>query len=152
MDIIMKADIPMEKKIIFNEIRLHLQLMTAVDLVILGSGSTILPYISNGVNHRKSSLEWPNTKPFPSKWLKTWRSLLSTFIQPRLHSNPLCVNRKQDHQTWSTYASPDHNYISYQGCVYNRFGNTRSAKYLPTSEAIEFTALADVALHGTNMI
>ena len=65
MDRIMEADISMETKMIFNEIRLHLKLWTASDLVALDSSNTILPWIFNGQNHRDSKWVWPDTKPFP---------------------------------------------------------------------------------------
>jgi len=152
MDVILNADIPVEKKIIFNEVRMHLRLITAADIVILGTGNTILPHIFNGVNHRNSSLEWPNTKPYPTKWLKVWRSLLSTFIQPKLRSNPLCIHRPFGHQTLNTFASSNHMYILWNGNRYRKHGTTRSSTYLPTNENVECNEYADIDTRGNNLI
>ena len=152
MDMTMEADISVEKKIIFNEIRLHLQLLTAADIVLLGSGSTIIPHVFNCVNTRKSTLEWPDTKPFPRKWMKVRRTLLSTYIQPRLRYNPLSISRSQGHQQWTTYSTPDASHILWGGNVYKKHGNTRSSKYMPTCEVIECSKLADVLIQYDNLI
>ena len=44
MEEVMKANISEDYKMIFNEIRLHLKLLTATDIVALHSQSTILPH------------------------------------------------------------------------------------------------------------
>ena len=49
MDSIVHADIPEEQKIVFNEIQLHLRIVTAADIVQLGTTSTILPQIINAM-------------------------------------------------------------------------------------------------------
>ena len=148
MDEILLAAIPMEHKIIFNEIRMHLQLLTAADIVLLGTGNTIIPSIFNGFHHRKSSLQWPDTKPFPKRWLKIWRTLMSTYIQPKLRNTPLDLNRSLGHQTWTTFTSHDSQYINFNGIMYRKHGATRSSNYLPTTQTVECCNPADIIVQN----
>ena len=131
---------------------MHLRLITAADIGILGTGNTILPHIFNGVNHRQSTLEWPLTKPYPTKWLKVWRALLSTFIQPKLRNNLLCINRTLGHQKLNTFTCSNHMYILWNGHRYRKHGTTRSSTYLPTSEVVECKECADIVIQGNNLI
>ena len=100
MDSIMQANIPEDQKIFFNEIRLHLRVVTAADIVQLGTTSTILPQIIKGKRARPSTWHWPSTKPFPRSWLKIWNSLLQTYIVPKLQHNPLGAWISNTHQIW----------------------------------------------------
>ena len=65
------STISSEHKQIFNEIRMSLKIITAADIVGIGSGSQILPNILLGINHRTSTLEWPNCLTFPPSWIST---------------------------------------------------------------------------------
>ena len=82
MDLIIEAAIPDEHKIIFNEIRMHLKLITAADIVQINSNTQILPNIIQGKNSRGSTYKWPDTKPFPKKWIKIWQATIDSYIVP----------------------------------------------------------------------
>ena len=152
MDLILDSNIPMESKIIFNEIRIHLQLLTAADIVVIGSGTRILPNIYQGINFRKSSLAWPDTKPFPTKWLKVWKSLLKTYILPHLRHAPLGEFISQTHQSWTSFSNDDGTHITTKGITYKRLHNTRASTFLPTYEVVECSIPADVYTQRDNPV
>jgi len=80
MDIIMNDQVTQHDQKIFNEIRMHMKLKTASDIVKCNSENQIVPNIMEGVNYRGSKLNWPNTHEYPKEWIKTWKSLIMTYI------------------------------------------------------------------------
>ena len=96
--IVCRSNIPSEHKQIFNEVRIHLHLITASDIVSLNSGAKILPNILRGINNRSSSLQWPNTLPFPPHWITIWKNIVTTIIQPIIQTSPLGAWTSQTHQ------------------------------------------------------
>ena len=55
--IVHKSNINQENKLIFNEIRIYLQLITASDIVSIGLKSRILPNILDCINFRQNSYQ-----------------------------------------------------------------------------------------------
>lgn len=144
MDTILHADIPLEHKMIFNEIRMHLRLLSASDLLILGTGSTIHPHVPKGLRFRTSKFQWPMSHPFPRKWLKVWNSLLRSYIYPKLQHAPIGRYHTDSHQIWTTFSSADGEFVNDGTSRYQRSSRTRSAKYLPTAMNHECNHSADI--------
>ena len=109
MDSIVHANIPEEHKLIFNEIQLQLCIVTAADIVQLGTTSTILPHIMKGKRARPSTWHWPSTKPFPRSWLKIWKSLLQTYIVPKIQHKLLGAWILNTHQLWQNWCDSSNN-------------------------------------------
>ena len=152
MDVIMNAPISNEHKMIFNEIRLHLKLITASDIVTLDTGCTILPHILQGHNYRGSTLYWPDTKPFPNKWLKIWKSLLTSYILPKLMTKPLGQWLTSTHQTWSTWCTTNRDFIFVKDAWYYKHTHTRRATYLPTAQIKTKDQPADISKKNNTIV
>ena len=144
MDIVLEADISTESKEIFNQIRTDLQLITAADLVEVGSGTQILSNIFECRNNRVSELEWPFVLPFPDSWKTTWKSILTNIIQERLRHKPLGNWIRPSHQMWPGKVSADGNMLCYQNSYYEFFSGVRRKKYLPTVYEQQCIIRADV--------
>ena len=50
MDIVLRSGIPDDHQEIFNRIRINLRLITASDVVVVDSGTKLLPYLYDGMN------------------------------------------------------------------------------------------------------
>ena len=70
MKVIEKAAMTREEKIIFNHVRLHLQLVSFSDIVLIDKRSTIRREIFEGRNSRLSSWNWPKSFKVPRTWLQ----------------------------------------------------------------------------------
>ena len=128
---------------IINEIRLHLKLLTASDIVTLGSGSEILPNIYDAVNHRDSTLEWPETSSFPPTWIPLWRTALTVAILPLLQAKPLGPWMSTTHQTWKYKTSTTNDYIKRGNLFYKKITTTRRPNYRQCLE-VEQTNILDL--------
>ena len=146
--LVYQSNISDENKIIFNEIRIHMKLITASDIVALDSKTKILPNIYECRNHRSSNLSWPNTLPFPSAWKSTWKNILRTIIQPRLETSPLGNWIGVTHQTWTSMTTYTQNLITENSIVYKRIEGGRRNRYEQSDEELECTLLADVTYDG----
>ena len=129
---------------IFNHVRIALKLLTASDIVALGSGNRIIPAILKGDNSRTSSLGWPNSDNIPPRWLLIWESLLNNIIQPKLIAHPLGTWISQTHQRWSHFTTQDKLIISNDKRSYVKSTITRNGKYSSTDEYIPATIHCDV--------
>lgn len=152
MDIVLDANIPVEQKIIFNEIRMHLRILTASDIIVLGSGSSVHPNVFKGIRFRPSSLLWPNTQKFPRRWLKVWNTILQTYIIPKIRNTPIGNYLRSPHQTWKTKATLDGLFIHDGSCTYKKFSRTRRSKYIPTSETIDCQMSADIVFNNNEPV
>ena len=100
MDVVRTLPISEENKQIFNQIRLYLKIETAADIVSLTNGSLISSEIYNAKNSRQSTKAWPQIQPYPNKWNEIWRSILRSYISPKLQTRPLGIWRNSSHQMW----------------------------------------------------
>ena len=132
MDVVYAADIPKESKEIFNQIRTALQLVTASDIVEVGSSTNILQYIFELKNNRLSSWEWPVVLQFPDTWKEIWVSVLTNVIQTKLRQSPLGHWIRSSHQIWPGKVSDDNNVLHYQDSYYEYYSGIRRKKYIPT--------------------
>lgn len=107
----MNCDISNEKKEIFHQVRMHLKLLTASDIVIANHGNRVIPGILKGENLRISTLNWPRILPFPKKWISVFANIILTAIAPTLRSSPLGHWRRQGHQRWEYFQH--HNEVKY---------------------------------------
>ena len=85
---------------IFNQIRIHLRLISASDIIQYTSSTKIVDYIWNGKNFRTSKIKWPWTKNFPKQWIGIWQSILRNIILPKIQTRPLGRWKKKSHQEW----------------------------------------------------
>ena len=67
MDIILRSRLSQENQDFFNRVRLNLKLLTASDIVRADSHNIILPNIYDGINYRKSNINWPTQQELPLK-------------------------------------------------------------------------------------
>ena len=67
MDEVFKSDIANEHKRIFNLVRQKLQVLTASDIALAGTSNIICPELLQGINHRTSTLKWPNVGIIPKQ-------------------------------------------------------------------------------------
>ena len=67
MDIILRSRLSQENQEFFNRVRLNLKLLTASDIVRADSHNIILPNIYDGINYRKSNINWPTQQELPLK-------------------------------------------------------------------------------------
>ena len=103
MDAVHQSNIPQQQKEIFNQVRLHMRLLTASDIVLSSSTSKIHPDIYKGINHRGSNLKWPTILPYPKHWINIFTSIINSIIKPRLSSTPLGKWKDSGHQIWKYY-------------------------------------------------
>lgn len=150
--VVFRSNIPNEHKQIFNEVRIHLHLINASDIVSLNSGTRILPNIINGFNNRGSSLQWPNTLPFPLEWIKIWKNIVITIIQPILQTSPLEAWTSQTHQVWHTTISCSHTILHANNKYHSLTKSSRRAKYEPTAQQLPCDLNVDVIYHKTILI
>ena len=132
MDLVFESNISDEAKNIFNQIRTHLQLLTAADVVEVGSNGTILQNIYDMKNFRQSKWEWPCVLPFPETWRETWTSVLKNIIQERLWNKPLGQWISDSHQQWPGKISEDGKLLQINESFYEFYAGTRRKKFLPT--------------------
>ena len=133
MDIINQKEISIQDQKIFNEIRIHMKLLSASDIVQCNSDYQILPSIYDGKNVRESTLKWPLTQEFPKEWLKTWKSLLMSYILPRLRHAPLGQWYKPSHQKWPIQTTANKTFLEKNGILF-KLHDTHTSKYLPTAQ------------------
>ena len=132
MDVVFESDLPNEPKAIFNQIRTALQLVTAADLVEVGSDTNILQNIYELRNYRLSEWEWPLVLPFPDAWKDTWTSVLNNIIQVKLRQHPLGQWIRKSHQKWPGKVSEDGNLLKYDNSYLEFYSGVRRKKYIPT--------------------
>ena len=97
MDIISQTDMSERNKVIFNQIRLYLKLITASD-IIDPETNRVYQHVLECKPTIQSRLGWPNIHPFPKSWIQLWKSMITSFIIPKLRLLPLGTWRKQTHQ------------------------------------------------------
>ena len=151
MDAVYASNISTEAKEIFNQIRTFLQLVTAADIVEVGSDSMILRNIYEIKNYRKSEWEWPNVLPFPSTWKETWQSVLTTVIQSKLTHRPLGNWIRKSHQNWPGKISNNGKLLCVHNSFYEFYQGTRRKKYLPTVYEGECTIRADILIENNEI-
>ena len=151
MEEVYKADISTEAKEIFNQIRTYLQLVTAADIVEVGSNTAILKNIYEMNNCRKSEWEWPIVLPFPATWKETWQSVLTTVIQTKLDNRPLGQWIRESHQQWPGKVSSDNQVLCVNGSFYEFYNGTRRKKYIPTVYERDCIIRADIVIEGNEL-
>ena len=132
MDAVLQSDISDEKKEIFNQVHLSLQLLTASDIVVANHGYKIHPDILTGLNHRASTINWPKILPYPQRWTRIFANIILTVIAPRLQSAPLGYWTHEGHQRWQYYScGPVVKYIKYNH-QYLQQAAEQPDRYFPT--------------------
>ena len=101
MDEIHSANIPLEQKLAFNQVRLYMKVETASDIIVINSGTTICDGIKQCENRRESKKGWPNIKDIPDSWKDIWKSLLEQIIEPKLQNRRLGKWIQMSHQEWN---------------------------------------------------
>ena len=147
MDLVFQADISQRSKEIFNQIRTHLKLLTASDMVEVGSSYSLLPCLFKMENTRESKWEWPVVLPFPSKWKEEWDSILKNIIQPRIRHKPLGPWIGESHQTWTTKISQNGLKLQVNGEFFEFSEGVRRRRFIPTKYPGICTLRADVEYH-----
>ena len=151
MDIVFASNISEEAKNIFNQIRTHLQLVTAADLVEVGSNGTILQNIYDMKNFRHSKWEWPRVLPFPETWKETWTSVLKNIIQEKLWNQPLGQWVRESHQSWPGKISEDGKLLQINETFYEFYTGTRRRKFLPTVYKGDCPIRADILMESNEV-
>ena len=151
MEEVYNANISTEAKEIFNQIRTYLQLVTAADIVEVGSNTVILKNIYDMKNNRKSEWEWPIVFPFPDTWKETWHSVLNTVIQTKLNNHPLGQWICTSHQQWPGKISSDGQVLCVNGSFYEFYNGTRRKKYIPTVYERDCIIRADIVTEGDEL-
>ena len=77
-----------------------MRLLTASDIVIVDSGTKILPHIYDGYNRRESNMNWPRVYKFPDTWQNIFNQVIDNVIRPQLQSTPLSKWTSTSHQQW----------------------------------------------------
>ena len=93
MDIVLKANLSIFQKQVFNQIRLFMKIITASDLINAKTNKVKRNII--GCHYPlTSTFGFPNVKKFPKHWIQIWNSIISTIILPKLRNAPLgrCVS------------------------------------------------------------
>ena len=152
MDVVYKEVANVEHVHIFNHVRVALKLYTASDIVALGTGSTILPNILSGLNHRASTLAWPTSESLPPRWITIWETILVSIIQPNLRAKPLGQWIANTHQQWRYHTTADKLVITNGSDSYAKTTFTRSGNYTKTSEYIETSIPCDINLKNSDTI
>ena len=131
MRLVEASNLSNEQKIICNNIRIKLKILTLSDIVVLDKRSTIKKDIKVGKNSRLSKWKWPNVPEFPQSWLQIWTSLLSSIIQPRLDAKPLGKWIRETHQIWNTFTNNDISFIRRDNQIFHYDRGTGKRSYEP---------------------
>jgi len=153
MDVVKNHGKSEQHKIIFNQVRLSLQLETASDIVVIGSGITIHESVVEGMSIRHSEKIWPKICKYPRTWKKVWQNILKNHVYPLICRNPLGrrICNKKTHQSWTIYMNENKDIMN-DGEVYYR-RKTRSLLYYPVDndeelrmDKLQYVYNADVVL------
>ena len=150
----LEAGVSGSRLLILNEMRMALRLITASDIVSIGSNTSILSNILNGVNHRESKLEWPRSDEIPEGWAQIWKSALQEHIVPRLQDKPLGKFIQTTHQRWKAFVSEDGDTLQYKNNFYRKGTKSRSPRYtldMSRAENICFIP-ADIEIWNDNQV
>ena len=112
MDIILRSNTPQEHQEIFNRVRVNMRILTASDIIIADSKSSILPNICEGEKFRASTYNWPETQKLPKKWQQFFNDILHTLIQSQLQNTPLGKWISKGHQQWNYYCDENNDIIA----------------------------------------
>ena len=132
MDVVESSPIEENNKVIFNQIRLWMQIATASDIVTLDKGSSIMPGIWTYNIHRKSTWNWPAMEPPHPSWKEIWTSVLRSIILPEIRKRPLGEWIHPTHQQWTTMADHDLSHVQTKGNIYQYSQRKGQRVYTPT--------------------
>ena len=120
MDVIYNAEIPHHHKIICNQVRIWLNILTLADIVIVNSPSEIIPTILAGKQGRASTWKWPRVQKCPTSYTDIWMKTMDEIIKPYIETHPLGNWNKSTHQTWTSFATSNGNYLQIGDDAYSR--------------------------------
>ena len=89
-----------------------MRILTASDIIIADSKSSILPNICEGEKFRASTYNWPETQKLPKKWQQFFNDILHTVIQSQLQNTPLGKWISKGHQQWNYYCDENNDIIA----------------------------------------
>ena len=101
MDVITKSSLPQRYKMMFNQIRMYMKLLTVSDIIDPDTNA-IYPHVLRCEQKIKSTLGWPNIHKFPRSWISVWKSILNSIIIPKVQHLPLGKWTSKTHQETST--------------------------------------------------
>ena len=107
---------------IFNQVRLHLQVEKASDIVVVGHGTNIHKSVLKGGRIRPSKKLWPNIQKYPRTWIKVWAGILTDYIEPLLLQKPLGKrhHNHMDHQMQMAEANKYKSVVKYRNRWYKK--------------------------------
>ena len=143
MDAIYEANISLEQKLAFNQVRLYLKVETASDIVVNNSGNTICPNIKNCINHRTSTRGWPNIQHIHNDWKDIWKTLLENIIEPKLSSRRLGKWITTTYQRWPAKLNSTGSILQIENKQYT-YWKKNIYKRCDIIQEVEFTHVADV--------
>ena len=145
MDEVFQSDISNEYKRIFNLVRQKLQVLTASDIVLAGTSNRICPELLQCINHRASTLKWPNVGTLPKQWKQIWNSILLNIILPKLHSLPLGRWERPSHQKWHYHTNATKDFVTHKNTTYERCHHLRRSRYKQSLQTYQGSWIADVS-------
>lgn len=125
MEEILEQETDLENILIFNKVRLHLEIISASDIV-LEDGKRFLPDIQQQTQLHAihSEFKWPNKEDIPDTWFNIFRQMINTHIRYRLNRKPLGAWTGDSHQFNKTYLV-DSNTLWLQKHLYHRTKGNR---------------------------
>lgn len=152
MDKVLASDISRDHVNIFNHVRMYLNIITASDIVSLGSGACIMSTARNGTLKRRSKLGWPNSSEPPKRWMEIWCNILDDVILPCLLQHPLGNWVSQSHQLWDHFTNAELSIISTGATSLSRRRSTRFASYDLMNEYSPMLIPCDVTVVNTSCL
>ena len=140
MEKIYSSTLSLDYKKTFNEIRLFMQVLTASDIVEVGSNNSILQNVYDGIKSRQSNWKWPCKIPFHKSWFNVWRQGLTQIILPCIRHTPLGKWIGLSHQQFMSYTDVKGQHLVSNGHTWR----ISSAGHRPKYTKIDYTVLCDV--------
>ena len=88
MDAVFESNLSVQQIQMFNQMRLYMKIISVSDLMDEETG-VLKSNIMGCSKPLTSTYGFPNIKPFPSRWIPLWDSIISSIILPRVQSIPL---------------------------------------------------------------
>ena len=152
MDKVFESQHTSEHIHIFNHVRIALKVITASDIVTLGSNAHVLRSVRKGCIKRRSKLQWPKSENIPAKWLEVWNCILDDVIIPHLLRYPLGNWIAETHQVWDHHTNQSKDAISDPHHTYSIRRRTRYSNYDLAPEYLPLSIPCDVLPSGDTSI
>ena len=133
MDTAYSSTLSREQKQKINLVRQQLKVLTAADIVLVGSGRVIHDGFMSGKYTRNSSWKWPRIGKLPKSWTEIWQSAITNIIEPILNSRPLGRWTSESHQIWQYNTNPAGDFLARAEHTYLPIGGLRR-RYFSISE------------------